>query len=264
MDFWGPSGPGQLAVALEITPPQRSLPHVLVRRAALLGRLAGAVDVIQRPGRQSSLEAAAELAAAGFAPIWHLVTHGRTRDQVEAEVLRAAALGLHDLLALKGDHDSEGPGLPIREAVAIARDLLPGARLGATLNQYARDTGAARRNLFGKLAAGATYVETQPVFAHADVRPSAEAVKERFPGARVVAMVMPLPSADAGRKLAARLGIPEPAGPPFEELIAELAASPLIDGIAVMTFEMDPGPEAGERIAGALAAAGVATDAASG
>ncbi|MBE0612003.1 MAG: hypothetical protein IH609_21665, partial [Dehalococcoidia bacterium] len=48
---------GQFAVALEITPPQRDLPKVLLRRARLLGTAAQAINVIQRPGRQSSLDA---------------------------------------------------------------------------------------------------------------------------------------------------------------------------------------------------------------
>ena len=46
---------GQFAIALEITPPQRSLPQVLKRRAGLLGELAMAVNVIQRAARYRTL-----------------------------------------------------------------------------------------------------------------------------------------------------------------------------------------------------------------
>jgi 5,10-methylenetetrahydrofolate reductase len=255
---------GAFPVALEITPPQRSLPAVLLRRASLFGGLASAIDVIQRPGRQSSVEAAGELAAAGFAPVWHLATHGKDRATVAGELERAAWAGLQDVLILKGDHAAEGPGVAIREAVAMARDLLPGGATGVTVNQYARDPAAAERNLFAKLAAGAAYVETQPVFALPQLRPAAEMIKARFPTVAVIAMVMPLPSAEAGAKLAARLGIPPPKGPPFEALVAELAASPLVDGLAVMTFEMDASREAGARICAALEAAGLAAPPAAG
>ena len=48
-------------VALEITPPQTLLRGVLLRRAGLLGPAASAVNVIQRPGRLSSLDASIAL-----------------------------------------------------------------------------------------------------------------------------------------------------------------------------------------------------------
>ncbi|MEJ5221060.1 MAG: hypothetical protein WHT63_03510 [Tepidiforma sp.] len=75
---------GEFAVALEITPPQRHLPKVLLRRARLLGDAADAVNVIQRPDRQSSLEASLELLAAGIDPVWHLAARGETRASVAA------------------------------------------------------------------------------------------------------------------------------------------------------------------------------------
>lgn len=239
-------------VLLEITPPQRSRPELLLRRAGLLGARAAAIDLIQRPGRQPSLEAARDLAEAGLTPIWHLVTDGRQGPEIARELRAAAETGLSNLLVLKGDHGAAEAGLSIREAIARARDTLPGACIGATLNQFARDPAVALRNLFPKLAAGATYVETQPVFALEALRPFAEAIKARFPAVAVIAMAMPLPSAEAGAKLAARLGIPAPAGPPFEELLLELASSQLVDGLALMTFEMDPGPDVAARILSAL------------
>jgi len=42
----------------------------------------------------------------------------------------------------------------------------------------------------------------------------------------------------------------------FEQTVRSLAKSPLVDGVAVMTFEMDAPPGMGERIAGALRACG--------
>src|SRR5438045_3502700 len=98
---------GRCPVALEITPPQRSLPAVLLRRARLLGSRACAINVIQRADRQSSLEASIELLGAGIDPAWHLVTHGRSHDAVELDLRAASAAGVHQVLCLRGDHEVE-------------------------------------------------------------------------------------------------------------------------------------------------------------
>lgn len=262
---------GRFPVALEITPPQRRLPGVLLRRARLLGDAACAVNVIQRPGRQSSLDACLDLRAAGVEPVWHLVTRDRDRESLLADVRRARDGGVEQVLCIRGDGEGarSGGGVWVREAVALVRDELPGATIGATLNQYAPDWGAALRNLEGKLNAGASYVQTQPVFDLDDARDAISAVRERWPGTHVVAMVMPLVETGAADRIEARLGIRLPgalrariragAGPAweaFEATVAGLAEGPLVDGVAVMTFEMDPPAETGRRIVVALTAAG--------
>lgn len=265
---------GQFAVALEITPPQRDMPKVLLRRARLLGSAAQAINVIQRPGRQSSLDASLELKAAGIEPAWHLVTRGRSRGELQADLGRAGAGGIGQVLCILGDH---APGatpdaVTIRDAVEMTRTALPGAMVGATLNQYGRDEGAVLKNLLPKLRAGATYVQTQPVFELEPVEKYARAIDRELPGTRVIAMAMPLLSLDAAVRIEERLGVslpqtlkdvlasgdPEAAWGTFTTTIRSLAASPLVDGVAVMTFEMDAPPEMGERILAALRAAGVA------
>jgi 5,10-methylenetetrahydrofolate reductase len=260
---------GGFPIALEITPPQRSLPAVLLRRAALLDPIASAVNVIQRPQRQPSLDASIELAAHGRDPVWHLVTRGEQREAIKSSLARAAEAGIRQVLCIRGDHaaaDAPG-GVTIRATIAMARDMLPGALLGATLNQYAPDGAAAMRNLCAKLEAGASYVQTQPIFDVTALQPTVSALRDRFPGARVVGMVMPLRSAAQAEGIGARLAIPPPsdfAGESEEEswaafgrLLAELAASRIVDGLAVMTFEMDPAPESGAHICQALRAAGL-------
>ena len=265
---------GQFAVALEITPPQRDLPKVLLRRARLLGSAAQAINVIQRPGRQSSLDASLELKAAGMEPAWHLVTRGRSREEIQADLARAAAGGLGQVLCILGDHKAGGApdGVTIRDAVTMTRDTLPGAIVGATLNQYGRDQGAVLKNLLPKLRAGATYVQTQPVFELEPLEQYARAVEREMPATRVIAMAMPLLSLEAAVRIEERLGVslppalkdvlasgdPEAAWGTFTATIRELARSPLVDGVAIMTFEMDAPPEMGERILAALRAAGVA------
>lgn len=265
---------GGFAVALEITPPQKAMPKVLLRRARLLGTAAQAINVIQRPGRQSSLDASLELKAAGIEPAWHLVTRGRSRSDLEADLQRAHAGGIGQVLCILGDHAAGATpdAVTIRDAVQITRAALPGAIVGATLNQYGRDEAAVLKNLLPKLRAGATYVQTQPVFELEPVERYGRAITREVPGTRVIAMAMPLLSFDAAVRIEERLGVslpqslkdvlaggdPEAAWGTFAGIIRALVDSPRVDGVAIMTFEMDAPPEMGERILAALRAAGVA------
>jgi methylenetetrahydrofolate reductase (NADPH) len=264
---------GRFAVALEITPPQRPLPGVLLRRAGLLGDYCHAINVIQRPGRQSSLEASLALAEAGVEPVWHLVTRGAKRDEIRADVERAHAGGIRQVLCIRGDHagaDSEQTPT-LKETIAMAAAAMPGAVIGATLNQYAPDASAVIRNLLPKLRAGASYVQTQPVFDVEALRPLCESVLSAQPATKVVAMVMPLLGMGEAERLEARIGVrlsdsfltrleqggETAAWAAFEETVCALAASDLIAGVAVMTFDMDATPATGERIVAALKRAGV-------
>ncbi len=254
---------GAFPVALEITPPQRSLPHVLLRRARLIGDYATAVNVIQRPARQSSLDASIELRQAGIEPAWHLVTRGRSRDELTTDVRRAHKGGIRQVLCIRGDHAGDDlPGAPtIRETIELVGALAPGALIGATVNQYLPDRAAVLRNLFPKLAAGAAYVQTQPIFALGALDSLAVAVKDRSPATAVVAMVMPLPTVAEAERIANRLSlseVPSTVGwDAFDELIASLAASPLVDAMAIMTLDMDPPPEAAAEILDSLTRAGL-------
>jgi 5,10-methylenetetrahydrofolate reductase len=264
---------GRFAVALEITPPQKPLPGVLMRRAGLLGDAAHAVNVIQRPGRQPSLDASIALRESGLHPVWHLVTRGADRDDVRAALHRAHASGVRQLLAIRGDHaGADLPGTPtLRDAIAMAAEEMPGAAIGATLNQYSPDASSVLKNLLPKLRAGASYVQTQPVVEVDRLAPLAEAVRGASPDTRVVAMAMPLLTLAHAERISERIGVTLPdtylrrieqggeaaAWEAFGETLASLAASHLVHGVAIMTFEMDPTPETGERICAALRSAGI-------
>lgn len=267
---------GAFAVALEITPPQKALPSVLLRRAGLLGPWAQAINVIQRPGRQSSLAASCALRGAGLNPAWHLVTRGRTRAELGADLAVAVAAGVELILCILGDHAvAQAVDAPtIREAVEMCRELAPDALIGATLNQYAPDPAAVLRNALPKLKAGAAYLQTQPVFELAALEPLLRNLEMKSPEAKIVAMAMPLLNAEAGEKIEARLSIRLPerlhavlAGGNVDEAWAEfdatllaLVRSPLVDGVAIMTFEMDATLEMGARIGKALERAGLRPD----
>ena len=83
-------------------------------------------------------------------------------------------------------------------------------------------------------------------------------------------MAMPLLSANAARRIEARLGVTLPAAhhsrvatgdeagwDAFTGTLAWLAGSGLVHGVAIMTFEMDPAPAMGERIVRSLREAGI-------
>jgi len=247
----------RIGVALEITPPRELREDVLLRRARLLGELAEAVHVIQRRDRLPSVEAAARLERHGIPAVWHLVNRGRSRAELEAEIARAAEAGLRAAL------------LPptLASLVVRIREVIPGARIGVTADPYGpRDRVLA--NLWPKLDAGATFVQTQPIFEAEALATLAEAVRARAPSVAIVPMLIPLTSVAAAERLGERLGVPVPerllrgleeqgesfGWRAFAELVRDLARSGLADTIAVMTQEADPPKPFGDRIAAAFAA----------
>ena len=258
-------------VALEITPPRRSLPEVLIRRASLIGNRAHAVNVIQRPDRQPSLDACCELLDAGIDPVWHLVARGSSLASATNDIDRARTRGIHQVLCILGDNTPADAGAPsVRDLVAACSSGLPGVAVGATVNQYAQPRDRVLRNLEGKLAAGATYVQTQPVFDLEPLRSLVQAVHATRPSVHFVPMVMPIVDAAAARRVQERLGLSFPgpylhrleAGPDaawaaFADLLASLRQSGLARGLAIMTLEMDPSPEVAERLVRALDRAGI-------
>ncbi len=256
-------------VALEITPPRAPKVEVLLRRARLLDGLASAVNVIQRPDRQSSLDASCELRAAGHSPVWHLVARGDEARDLPPAFERAAAAGVTDILCILGDRPGQAT-MKVRELVAATHTALPGASVGATINQYAAGENAIS-NLFGKLEAGASFVETQPVFSLETLAPVVASTVKEFASVRFVAMAMPVETAESADRMETRLGFsipreyreqveqgPEAAWDAFAANLRALRESGLVAGIAIMTPEMDPSSATRARIRAAVLQAGLA------
>lgn len=269
MSFREAMARGEFPVSLEITPPRASKPAVLLRRARLLEACTVTVNVIQRPERQSSLEAALDLQRAGLEPIWHLATGGSPIEEVTADIARAQRAGLGHVLCLRGDHAADTPGTRVTDAIAVVREQAPGMAIGAALDQYRTDERT-DRILAGKLRAGARSIWTQPVFELAPLLRSAGFVKAIEPEAHVVAMAMPLLTPESLDAISERLGIPAPeelrrrieageeeAWGAFEETLATLARVDLVDAVAIMTYRADPPPGTAERIVAALQRAGI-------
>jgi len=236
---------GRFPVALEITSPRELRPEILLRRARLTDGRAQAIHVIQRSDRLPSLEASLLLADAGFEAVWHVVNR---------------AGGLRSALCIRGEGtDKDGPATPrVHEVVALLRDVCPEMRVGVTMNQYGpRDR--VLHNLLRKLDAGATLVQTQPVFDASPFEALAAEVRSRAPSAAIVPMLMPCVPADAARRIARRLGVrPSAHGSEaeawedFSAKLRALAASPLADGVAILTPRADPPAGFAERLCAAI------------
>jgi 5,10-methylenetetrahydrofolate reductase len=253
-------------LALEITPPRYPRHDILLRRAGTLGGRATRLNVIQRPDRWSSLDASIALIQCGIEPVWHLANRGRTVEEIEADIARAASGGVTRVLCLRGEHKADdGMDAPkIREVVRMARRGLPTAHVSVTLNHHV-GSGRVWSNLDAKLSAGAQGVQTQVTFDLNSLAGHAEKIKTHHPDVSITPMGMPVLSVRSAVRLSRRLAIPLPpallqrleaAGPDagwehFASFARAVARSPLYEGLAVMT-PIDPDPEFGARLRAVL------------
>jgi methylenetetrahydrofolate reductase (NADPH) len=225
---------GGFVVTGELVPP-RSPDPAPVRRAAR--RLRGLVDAANvtdnataRVG-MSPLAAAALAAAEGLEPVLQLTCRDRNRLALTADLLGAHALGVRAVLCLSGDpmavggsdaapvFDLDAVGLA-RLATDLARGLGPageaivppaGLLVGVAEAPGADPSGGGR--LAAKVAAGARFVQTQPVYDVAQFagwlrRVAGRGLLERV---AVLAGVLPPPSAAQLERLAGLPGWSVPA-----------------------------------------------------
>ncbi|HMH19433.1 MAG TPA: methylenetetrahydrofolate reductase [Burkholderiales bacterium] len=102
---------GSFVVTAELTPPVASDPTEFIDRALTLRGLATAVNVTDGAGSRahlSSLAAAYFLVRSGIEPILQLTCRDRNRIALQGEVLGAAALGIRNILMLRGDDPKMG------------------------------------------------------------------------------------------------------------------------------------------------------------
>ena len=102
---------GEFAITAEITPPLSADPADLMERALPLKGLADAVNVTDGAGARAHLDtltAAALLLRNGIEPILQLTCRDRNRIALQSMLIGAAAQGVTNLLALRGDDPSAG------------------------------------------------------------------------------------------------------------------------------------------------------------
>ena len=176
----------RFAITTELTPPVSFDPDDLLHKARPLKGLADAVNVTDGASARahmSALAAAALLARDGIEPILQLTCRDRNRIALQADLMGAAALGIHNLLLLTGDDPKAGdqpdtkPVFDIDSTALTAlaqamrdRSELPTGRKVAGQASFFLGTadmpidpppGWEPSKLAGKVKAGAQFAQTQ-------------------------------------------------------------------------------------------------------
>jgi methylenetetrahydrofolate reductase (NADPH) len=223
---------GHFVVTAELTPPVSADPTEFIGRALPLRGLVTAVNVTDGAGARahmSSLASAHFLVKNGIEPILQLTCRDRNRIALQGELLGAAALGIRNVLALRGD-DPKAGDQPDAKAVfdldttgllAMAhrmrtQGLLPsGTQIRSAVQLV---LGAAElpvdppgdwrpEGLKAKLAAGADFIQTQFCMDAGVVRRYAArlldmGIAQRLP---ILIGVAPIPSARSARWMREKL-----------------------------------------------------------
>jgi methylenetetrahydrofolate reductase (NADPH) len=102
---------GSFVVTAELSPPVSTDPAEFIARALALRGLVTAINVTDGAGSKahmSSLAAAHFLVRSGVEPILQITCRDRNRIALQGELLGAAALGIRNILALRGDDPKLG------------------------------------------------------------------------------------------------------------------------------------------------------------
>jgi methylenetetrahydrofolate reductase (NADPH) len=176
----------QFVITAEIAPPVSCDSADLLAKAAPLRGLADAVNVTDGAGARAHLgavTAASILLQSGIEPILQFTCRDRNRIALQSDLLAAAALGIQNLLLLKGDDPKAGDQpdakpvfdydtVALTKAAVAIRDKgeLPSGRkvsgkaqffMGAADVPIDPPAGWQPKSLKDKIAAGSEFVQTQ-------------------------------------------------------------------------------------------------------
>lgn len=180
---------GQFAVTAEIAPPASADPEEIRRIVSMFRGVADACNVTdcQRAlVKMSALAAAVLVIQEGVEPIMQMVLRDRNRIALQADLLGASALGVRNILCLKGDdpragNEKDAAGvydLTTEEMITTFRNLRdagvlrggdkvdhpPKVFIGAAANPFAGSPEESFANLRGKVTAGADFIQTQAIY----------------------------------------------------------------------------------------------------
>jgi methylenetetrahydrofolate reductase (NADPH) len=290
---------GRFVITAEVVPPVSCNPDDLIAKALPLRGLADAVNVTDGAGARahmSALAASALLIGAGIEPILQLACRDRNRIALQGELMGAAALGVRNLLLLRGDDPSagdQGDAKPVfdldsRSLTETARTMRDDGRLphgakvagaapffiGAADSPIDPPPGWQPDGLKAKVAAGAQFVQTQFCMDVAIVHRYAARLAEAGVTVHLLVGVTPLRSAKSAAWMRRHLfgtiipdamvaRLEEARDPAAEgrdicvETIAELSRTPGVAGVHVMAPGNDAAvPEVIAAARRAVAAAG--------
>jgi methylenetetrahydrofolate reductase (NADPH) len=267
---------GRFVVTAEITPPASSDSAELIAKAAPFKGLADAVNVTDGAGARAHLAAVTAggiLLQNGIEPILQFTCRDRNRIALQSDLMAAAALGVRNLLMLKGDDpkagdqpdakpvfDLDSAGLT-RMAVAMRdRGELPNGRkiagkmdffIGAADAPIDPPPGWEPKSLKSKVEAGSEFAQTQFCMDAGVVRRYLARLAEHGVKLPMLIGISPLRSAKSARWMREKLfgtiiadavveRMDKAADPAAEgrhiclELIEELAAIPGVAGVHLM------------------------------
>jgi methylenetetrahydrofolate reductase (NADH) len=223
---------GSFVVTAELSPPVSTDPSEFIERALALRGLVAAINVTDGAGSKahmSSLAASHFLVRSGVEPILQMTCRDRNRIALQAELLGAAALGIRNILALRGDDPKLGDQpdakavfdldttalLETAQRMRRERRLPSGVEIKGPVNLV---LGAAElpvdppagwnpRGLVSKMEAGAEFIQTQFCMDPEAVRRYAArllelGVAQKLP---ILIGVAPIPSARSARWMKEKL-----------------------------------------------------------
>jgi len=223
---------GSFVVTAELSPPVSTDPSEFIQRALALRSVVTAINVTDGAGSKahmSSLAASHFLVRNGVEPILQMTCRDRNRIALQAELLGAAALGIRNVLALRGDDPKLGDqpdtkpvfDLDTQALLATAqrmrreRTLPSGVEIKGTVNLV---LGAAElpvdppdgwrpQGLVSKMEAGAQFIQTQFCMDIGVVRRYASrllelGVAQKLP---ILIGIAPIPSARSARWMKEKL-----------------------------------------------------------
>jgi len=179
---------GKFVITTDFLPPKGT---DIREELKILRPLRGRVDGVNAADNQSAVMSLSSLAASwlikeeGLEPILQMVCRDRNRLALQSDLLGAAALGINNVLVLSGDHQSLGdhPGakgvfdIESVQLLRVARGLeggtdmsgnrlkgSPSFCLGAAVNPSSTPLEPQLIKMEKKVAAGADFFQTQPVF----------------------------------------------------------------------------------------------------
>lgn len=179
---------GEFVVCAEIEPPKSYNGDVIRRRSRHLDGIVDAVNITDNQTatvRLSSIASAKILLEEGLEPIMQMTCRDRNRLGIQSDLLGAAAMGIHNILCLTGDHQKFGDqpeakgvfDLDSVQLVAMVDQMNKGRLLsgqemkkatefliGAAANPFAEPFEMRLIRLQKKIMAGARFIQTQPVF----------------------------------------------------------------------------------------------------
>lgn len=230
---------GHFAVTGECGPPRGANPDKVLKKAALVK---GNVDVCNVTDNQTSVVRMSSMAGcmlvkqSGIEPLLQMVVRDRNRIALQSDLLGAAALGVHNLLCLSGDHQKFGDdpqaknvfdidSIQLIHLVRTMRDEgifpsgekldgVPKFYIGCAVNPFADPFEIRVPRLKLKVDAGADFVQTQCIYNMDKFKLyMEEARKQGLPDrVKILAGVTPLKSAGMAKfmnRMVAGIDIPD-------------------------------------------------------